>query len=76
MVVEDEFLVAMELEGDLESHGCEIFGPASTITQALAVLHDDRPEVVVLDVNLRGSRATPVAAALRERGVPFVLITG
>jgi FixJ family two-component response regulator len=30
----------------------------------------------VLDVNLRGKRATPVAAALQDHGVPFVLVTG
>jgi CheY-like chemotaxis protein len=76
LVVEDEFLVAMELQEVLKGRGCDVLGPASTVTQALAVLHDGRPEVVVLDVNLRGTRATPVAAALRERGVPFVLITG
>jgi hypothetical protein len=29
-----------------------------------------------LDVNLRGKRATSVAAALRDQGVPFVLVTG
>jgi CheY-like chemotaxis protein len=75
LVVEDEFLVAMELEGVLLREGCEVLG-ASTVPQALAALHDGRPEVVVLDVNLGGTRATPVAAALRDRGVPFVLITG
>jgi CheY-like chemotaxis protein len=76
LVVEDEFLVAMELEGVLEQEGCDVLKPASTVSQALAVLEDERPEVVVLDVNLRGTRATPVAAALQDRGVPFVLITG
>jgi FixJ family two-component response regulator len=30
----------------------------------------------VLDVNLKGRRATPLAAALQDRGVPFVLVTG
>ena len=30
----------------------------------------------VLDVNLRGRRVTPLAVALRERSVPFVLVTG
>ena len=32
--------------------------------------------MALLDVNLQGERATPVAAALMARGVPFVLITG
>jgi CheY-like chemotaxis protein len=76
LVVEDEFLLAMELEGLLSGRGCEVLGPASTVQQALAVLRDHQPEVVVLDVNLKGQRATPVAAALHDRGVPFVVITG
>jgi DNA-binding NtrC family response regulator len=76
LVVEDEFLLAMELEGILDRYGCEVLGPASSVERALAALQTDRPEVVVLDVNLKGTRATPVAAALRDRGVPFVLMTG
>jgi DNA-binding NtrC family response regulator len=76
LVVEDEFLLAMELEGILDRYGCEVLGPASSVERALAALQTDRPEVVVLDVNLKGRRATPVAAALRDRGVPFVLMTG
>jgi CheY-like chemotaxis protein len=76
LLVEDEFLIAMELENVLQQCGCEVLGPASSVQQALAVLADGRPEVALLDVNLRGQRATPVAAVLRERGVPFVLMTG
>jgi DNA-binding NtrC family response regulator len=76
LVVEDEFLLAMELEALLERHGCLVLGPVPTIDLALAMLDGEPPELVLLDVNLKGERATPVAAALIDRGVPFVLITG
>jgi FixJ family two-component response regulator len=76
LVVEDEFLLAMELEALLEQRGWRVLGPVATIDRALAVLDHHRPAVAVLDVNLKGRRATPVAAALRDRGVPFVLVTG
>ena len=76
LVVEDEFLLAMELEALLEQRGCRVLGPVGTIDRALAVLADHRPAAAVLDVNLRGKRATAVAAALRDLGVPFVLVTG
>jgi two-component SAPR family response regulator len=76
LVVEDEFLLAMELEALLEQRGCRVLGPVATIDRALAVLDHHRPEAAVLDVNLKGKRATPIAAALRDRGVPFVLVTG
>ena len=76
LVVEDEFLLAMELEALLEQRGCRVLGPVATIDRALAVLDRHRPAAAVLDVNLKGTRATPIAAALQDRGVPFVLVTG
>jgi len=76
LVVEDEFLLAMELEALLEQRGCRVLGPVATIDRALAVLDHHRPAAAVLDVNLKGKRATPIAAALQDRGVPFVLVTG
>ena len=76
LIVEDELLLAMELEALLAQHGCEVLGPASTVEWALALIYAEEPALALLDVNLRGLRATPVAAALRDRGVPFVLITG
>lgn len=76
LVVEDEFLLAMELEALLEQRGCRVLGPVATIDRALAVLDHHRPAAAVLDVNLKGKRATPIAAVLQDRGVPFVLVTG
>jgi two-component SAPR family response regulator len=76
LIVEDEFLLAMELEMLLQQRGCMVLGPVSSVGQALAMLDGEPPDVALLDVNLKGERATPVAAALHARGVPFVLITG
>jgi CheY-like chemotaxis protein len=60
----------------LEQRGCTVLGPVPSVGQALAMLDRGQPEAALLDVNLKGERATPVAAALQDRGVPFVLITG
>ena len=76
LVVEDDPLIAMELADLLAAGGAEPVGPAPTVRAALAALAEGHPEVAVLDLNLRGERSTPVAAALREAGVPFVLTTG
>ena len=57
----------------LEGHGYRVLGPASTVAEALRLLAAERPDVALLDVNLRGETVTPVAEALRTRGVPFVL---
>ena len=76
LIVEDEFLLAMELETLVERGGCTTVGPASSVCQALALINGEQPDIALLDVNLKGERATPVAAALQARGVPYVLITG
>lgn len=77
LLVEDEFLIASDLAQLLRQQGAEVLGPASTVRGALALLRDaPAPDGAVLDVNLRGEMAFPVADALRDRGVPFVFATG
>jgi two-component SAPR family response regulator len=76
LIVEDEFLLAMELEMLLHQRGCVVLGPVSSVGHALALLDGEPPDAALLDVNLKGERATPIAAALIALGVPFVLITG
>jgi DNA-binding LytR/AlgR family response regulator len=76
LIVEDEMLVAMELEALIAEQGCAVVGPAPTVERALALLEQGRPDAAILDVNLDGTTAAPVAAALRAGGVPFVLATG
>jgi two-component SAPR family response regulator len=76
MIVEDEMLVAMELEALLAEEGCAVVGPAPTTARALALLDEELPDAAILDVNLDGQTAAPVAAALNAQGVPFVLASG
>src|SRR5690606_5285420 len=73
LVVEDEFLIAMELEMILEQNGCRILGPAPTVKESLFILTAERPDLAVFDLNLRGEPATPVAAALRNNNIPFLI---
>lgn len=72
-MVEDEFLVALDVCDLLEQAGYEIIGPVPTIEAALASLSAQLPAACVLDVNLRGEHSVPVALRLRAEGVPFVL---
>jgi DNA-binding NtrC family response regulator len=66
----------MELEALLRGLGCLPLEPAPTIRRALRALDGERPDVAVLDVNVRGQRVTPLAEVLQERGIPFLLVTG
>ena len=76
LVVEDEMLLAMDIEALLEEQGCEVLGPGSNVKRALAVLEADQPDAASLDMNLNGELSAPVAAVLRERKIPFVVVTG
>jgi CheY-like chemotaxis protein len=76
LIVEDDPFVAFELEHMLKHEGYHVLGPAPTISAALALLRHADPDAAVLDVNLRGDKVTPVAEALANSGVPFVLASG
>ncbi|WP_245474380.1 response regulator [Mesorhizobium sp. M2A.F.Ca.ET.042.01.1.1] len=77
LVVEDEYMIAAELARALEDRGVNVIGPVGSIEDALELLGaEDRIDGAVLDINLRGERAYPIADALREREVPFIFATG
>lgn len=73
LVVEDEFLIAMDLNEVLAGAGFEVVGPVGSVEEALSRLAVDRPDAAVLDVSLSGERVTPVAHMLLLMQVPFVL---
>lgn len=76
LLVEDEFLIAMQLEGVLLAAGYDVLGPAATVRKALRILSEERPAAAILDVNLGDETAFAVADALAERAVPFIFCTG
>lgn len=77
LVVEDEYVVAQDIQSELEAAGAEVLGPAPTVTDALTLLAGSAAlDAAILDVNLKGELVFPVAAALRKRDVPFVFVTG
>ncbi|WP_284734641.1 response regulator [Sphingosinicella terrae] len=75
-MVEDEPLVAMLLEDMLVDLGFEVVGPALRFDRAMELAAAEAIDAAILDVNLGSHRSDAVAAALRERGVPFLYATG
>lgn len=76
LLVEDELLVAMLSEQVLADAGCIVLGPAATVGEAIRLLEREPCDGAILDMNLRGEMSTPVAQALRDRAIPFVVVTG
>jgi DNA-binding response OmpR family regulator len=73
LIVEDEFLIAMDLKELLEHHGWRVIGPAASVDGALRLLEREFPSVALLDIHLRNELVTPIAERLKERNVPFAL---
>jgi CheY-like chemotaxis protein len=76
LIVEDEMLVAMNIEDMLLDLGHEVAGLASRLTPALALAAEAEIDAAVLDVNLAGEQSFPVADLLDKRGIPFLFATG
>ncbi len=76
MVVEDELLVSMLLKEILEARGATVAGPHGRLADGLAAARTERLDGAILDLNLAGEHADPLADLLLARGIPFVFITG
>ena len=75
LIVEDEMLVAMELECILDDLGHECVGIAPDVETATE--HFEAPlDLALVDLNLRDGLTGPqIAEALSQRGVPVIFIT-
>lgn len=76
LLVEDEALIAMEIEMSLETFGANVYGPVPDLAEAVAAAETRRFDAAVLDIDLGGDDVFPVARILQRRRVPFLFHTG
>src|SRR3546814_20460922 len=77
LIFEDEPLIAMMLGDFLDALDYKAVAVVDTIAAALAKVAEGEIDATILDVNLRGGeRCWPIADALAEAGIPFVLASG
>lgn len=78
LIVEDETVLAMSLELLIEVRGVHtVTGIADDLESALAEIEIDWPDLALVDIQLaRGASGLEVAAALQERGIPCLFMTG
>lgn len=76
LVVEDEYLIALEVEITLLNAGCVVVGPFANVQAALEALKVEKVDLALLDVNLAGELVFPMAYFLEGGGTPFLFVTG
>jgi CheY-like chemotaxis protein len=76
LLVEDEAMVAMLIEGMLEALGCQIVECAASVPAAMQAIELREFDGAVLDVNLGGTQVYPVAECLASRRLPFLFVSG
>ncbi len=73
LIVEDEVIIAMDMQATLESLGWIVIGPTPTVKGAMLLIDQELPSLAILDMNLGRDLVTPVAEALKSRDVPFLV---
>jgi PAS domain S-box-containing protein len=76
LVVEDEALVALQLQTDLEQHGCHVIGPARSLKHGLLLAAQERLDAAFVDISLGRDTSAAIADQLLAREIPFVFATG
>jgi PAS domain S-box-containing protein len=77
LIVEDEPIVALDLQQEVEQLGCEVVGVAESADEALAAAEICRPDLALMDVRIVGSMDGIQAARLLRSAyqVPVVFLT-
>src|SRR5690349_17700892 len=78
LIVDDHAIVGFALQELLEEMGCDAIGPVASGEQAIEQAEQHRPDLVLMDVELKGSiDGIEAAAEIRQRfGIPSVIFSG
>ncbi len=76
LIVEDEPLIAFDMEETVTGAGFHVVHVARDVDEAMQTISQEPIDLAVLDANLAGKSAEPIAEQLRSSGVPFVIISG
>ena len=76
LIVEDQWIEANDLQIILESSGFGVTGIAKSVDQALSLIAEQRPDMVLLDIFLKGElTGIDLAKTLADQKIPFIYLT-
>jgi CheY-like chemotaxis protein len=76
LVVEDEFVMALDLSDMLEELGGVVVGPVGRLAQGLALAESEELAGAILDVNLGSGSSFALADRLLANDIPVIFATG
>ena len=76
LVVEDEFIIALDLSETVRDLGYHVEGPFVSQATALTAIDRELPDLAILDVFTADGEVFPLADALTEAGVPIIFHSG
>jgi DNA-binding response OmpR family regulator len=76
LLLEDEYLIAMDTEQTLTSFGVGKVNVVNTLEEAAKAAEDDSIHLAILDININGKSSFEVAERLRQKGTPIVFASG
>lgn len=76
LIVEDEYIIASDLESLLQDAGYPVLGIAGSVAKALTLISQQQPDMVLLDIYLKGEETgIDLAKQLEEMDIPFIYIS-
>ena len=77
LIVEDEAIIAMEIESQLQSLGYEITSIVDTSEKAIKKAKEDKPDIILMDIRIKGEMdGIDTAEAIRSQfGIPVIFST-
>lgn len=77
LIVEDEFAIALDMETRLKKWGHEVLEIANSVEQALKIISLQDPQLVILDIHLKGPKTGIDLAReiIKSHEIPFIYLT-
>ena len=76
LVVEDEFIIALDLSETVRDLGMDCEGPFRGMEGAFVAIDQKMPDCAILDVMTDDGEVFPLADALQDAGVPIIFHSG
>lgn len=75
LVVEDDVFISMDAADSISRAGVNVV-TAETVADALEILDIEEISAAILDFHVRDGAVTPIVERLRQRGIPFRIVSG